>query len=58
MIEPRNLYNRGPAENFISQRITVRFIDGKADVLILTEGSNPGCAKASVEDTTGVEEQA
>jgi hypothetical protein len=30
---------------------------GKADVVIVAEGSSPECAKASAEDTTGVEEQ-
>ena len=37
--------------------INAREIGGKADVLIETEGSSPECAKASAEDTTGVEEQ-
>jgi hypothetical protein len=30
---------------------------GKADVFIVAEGSSPEWAKASAEDTTGVEEQ-
>jgi hypothetical protein len=29
----------------------------KADVLLMTEGSSPGCDMASGQDTTGVEEQ-
>ena len=33
------------------------FFDGKADVVIEMEGSSPGYDKASVQDTTGVEEQ-
>ncbi len=33
------------------------FFGVKADVLILTEGSSPGYAKASIKDTTGVEER-
>jgi hypothetical protein len=37
----------------VSQRITTSF-GGKADVLILTEGSSPGRVRARVEDTTGV----
>ncbi len=56
MIEPRNLYNRGPV-NFFAKDNRQFFFDGKADVLILTEGSSPGYAKASVENTTGVEER-
>jgi hypothetical protein len=38
---------------FFPQRITAN-IGGKADAVIEVEGSSPGCAKASVEDTTGV----
>jgi hypothetical protein len=42
----------------VSQRITVSFFyGGKADAVIGVEGSRPGCAKASIEVTTGVEEQ-
>ena len=33
------------------------FPDVKADVVIVTEGSNPGCVRVSIEGTTGVEEQ-
>lgn len=29
----------------------------KADVVIVAEGSSPKCARASAEDTTGVEER-
>ena len=50
MIEPRNLYNRG-------QRIAVRVSTGKADAVNEAEGSRPGCARASVQDTTGVKER-
>jgi len=42
---------------FFFVRINARNIGGKADVLILTEGSSPKHDKASVQDTTGVEEQ-
>jgi len=44
------LYNRG-------QQITASKSSGKADVIIVAEGSSPERAKASAEDTTGVEEQ-
>ena len=50
MIEPRNLYNRG-------QGIAVRTSTGKADAVKRAEGSSPGDARASVQDTTGVEER-
>ena len=50
MIEPRNLYNRG-------QWIAVRSFSGKADAVNEAEGSSPGDARASVQDTTGVEER-
>ena len=33
------------------------FFGGKADAVIEVEGSSPGCARASVEETTGVEER-
>ncbi len=56
MIEPRNLYNRGQVKQCFA-RINASFFGGKADVVIEMEGSSPGCAKASVRDTTGVEEQ-
>jgi len=55
-IEPRNLYNRGQAKKK-SPRINAKILGGKADAVNEAEGSNPGCDKASVEDTTGVEEQ-
>jgi hypothetical protein len=35
----------------------VSSINGKADVVIVAEGSSPECAMASAKDTTGVEEQ-
>ena len=38
-------------------KINARISGGKADVLNETEGSSPGHARASVRDTTGVEEQ-
>ena len=38
-------------------KINARGIGGKADAVIEVEGSRPECAKASVWDTTGVEEQ-
>jgi len=41
----------------VSHRITVSFYGGKADAVSGVEGSRPGCAKASIEVTTGVEEQ-
>jgi len=33
------------------------FFGGKADAVIEVEGSSPGHARASAEDTTGVEER-
>jgi len=33
------------------------FFGGKADAVMWVEGSSPECAKASAEETTGVEEQ-
>ena len=39
------------------RRITVSFFDGKADVVIVAEGSSPRHDRASDGDTTGVEEQ-
>ena len=39
-------------------RITAKvFFDGKADVFNVTEGSSPICERASVGDTTVVEER-
>jgi hypothetical protein len=50
VIEPRNLYNRGQKDNREQ-------FSGKADAVKRVEGSSPGDARASVQDTTGVEEQ-
>jgi hypothetical protein len=50
VIEPRKLYSCG-------QWITASGKSGKADVVIVAEGSSPEYAKASAEETTGVEEQ-
>lgn len=55
-MEPRNLYNRGQAGKKIAKDKR-RNIGGKADAVIEVEGSSPEYAKASAEDTTGVEEQ-
>jgi hypothetical protein len=44
------LYDRG-------QWITASVKSGKADVVIVAEGSSPECDRASAEDTAGVEEQ-
>jgi len=55
VIEPRNLYNRGQVKKITKDKR--RNIGGKANAVIEAEGSNPGHEKASVEDTTGVEEQ-
>jgi hypothetical protein len=56
VIEPRNLYNRGQM-NLSFIKINARGIGGKADAVIEVEGRSPGGDKASVWDTTGVEEQ-
>ena len=50
VIEPRNLYSRGQQDNR-------ELYSGKADAVMQAESSSPECDKASVQDTTGVEEQ-
>jgi len=50
VIEPRNLYSRGQWDNRSG-------ISGKADAVMQAESSSPEYVKASVQDTTGVEEQ-
>ena len=47
VMEPRNMYSRG-------QKDSLSGIEVKADGVQWPEGSSPGCAKASVQDTTGV----
>jgi hypothetical protein len=41
----------------VDERIAVRVTTGKADAVIEAEGNSPECARASAEDTTGVEER-
>ena len=41
----------------MDERIAVRVSTGKADAVNQAEGSSPGDARASVQDTTGVEER-
>jgi hypothetical protein len=47
VMEPRNMYSRG-------QQDSRSGIAAKADGLQALEGSSPGCAMASRQDTTGV----
>ena len=46
VIEPRKMYNCGHRINL--------YLQGKADSLDALEGSSPGCAMLSIQDTTGV----
>jgi len=48
VIEPRKVYSRGQEDIPQGGR------EGKADGLQAPEGSSPGCARASAQDTTGV----
>ncbi len=48
-IEPRKMYSCGHCDNSAKQE--------KADALECVEGSSPGCAMASIQDTTGVCDQ-
>jgi hypothetical protein len=40
-----------------NRRVSISFFDGKADAVNEAEGSRPEHAKASEQETTGVEEQ-
>ena len=41
----------------VDDRITAKSMGGKADTVKRVEGSSPECVRASVQDTTGVEER-